>query len=219
MFQRRDQKNLSHKIRDFFLPRMGWSRALKYLSLRVKRIDDSPRKVARGLAAGIFVTFTPMFGLHFPFAMLVAYLVRGNILAALAATFFGNPLTFPIIAWVCYRLGAYMLGFAREETRWQYIRHETGEAFSSLWTNFKSIFGYEPTPWDRFLEFIQTIFVPYFVGGMIPGICFALATYFLSKPVIEAYQNRRKGRILQKFKELREAALRNAHKDDETGNE
>ena len=63
--------------------------------------------------AGIFVCYTPFYGFHFVLAGVLAYLMRGNILAALLATFYGNPLTFPIIATVSVELGSWMLGLNR----------------------------------------------------------------------------------------------------------
>ncbi|WP_330448804.1 DUF2062 domain-containing protein [Paracoccus marcusii] len=44
------------------------------------------------------VNFTPLFGFHFLSAAAVAWIIRGNVLAALLATFVGNPVTLPFIA-------------------------------------------------------------------------------------------------------------------------
>jgi uncharacterized protein (DUF2062 family) len=51
----------------------------------MKRLPDSPERIARGVWAGVFVTFTPLFGMHFIVAALLAKLMKGNILAALMA--------------------------------------------------------------------------------------------------------------------------------------
>ena len=40
----------------------------------------------------------------------MTWVLRGNILASLLATFIGNPVTFPIIATVSVELGTWMLG-------------------------------------------------------------------------------------------------------------
>ena len=44
------------------------------------------------------------------------------------------------------------------------------------------------------------------VGGLIPGIFTATLAYYLSVPVIRAYQHRRRGAIKSKFIALREKA-------------
>ena len=66
------------------------------------------------MASGVFVCFTPFFGLHFVLATAIAWAIRGNILAALLATFFGNPLTFPIIAEVSLEIGSRILGLPHD---------------------------------------------------------------------------------------------------------
>ena len=62
-------------------PRGGWTRAFHYVKHRMKRLPDSPERIARGVWAGVFVTFTPLFGFHFVVAVLLARLLKGNILA------------------------------------------------------------------------------------------------------------------------------------------
>ena len=54
------------------------------------------------------VSFTPLLGLHFVLAILFAYLIRGNFIAALIGTIVGNPLTFPFIWGLIYQVGSYV---------------------------------------------------------------------------------------------------------------
>ncbi|RMD91547.1 MAG: DUF2062 domain-containing protein, partial [Alphaproteobacteria bacterium] len=97
-------------MRQLVYPRGGWWRAATYVWHRLRRLPDSPHRIARGIGAGVFVSFTPLFGMHFVLAALIALLIRGNVLAAVLATFFGNPLTFPLIAAASLKLGALILG-------------------------------------------------------------------------------------------------------------
>jgi hypothetical protein len=50
------------------------------------------------------------FGLHFFVAALLAKIMRGSILAALLATFIGNPLTYVPIAIISLQTGHFLLG-------------------------------------------------------------------------------------------------------------
>ena len=93
IFKRRDKRLTLSRFKDFFIPRKGWRRAVDYIIYRVKRLPDTPHKIAIGLAIGVFCSFTPFFGLHIFLAALLAYLCKGNIVAALLGTFFGNPIT------------------------------------------------------------------------------------------------------------------------------
>ena len=90
MFKRRRPLTILQKAREFIYPRNGIMRALGYLGHRLRRLPDSPHKIALGLASGVFVSFSPMFGFHFIYAALVAWIVRGNVLASLIGTFFGT---------------------------------------------------------------------------------------------------------------------------------
>ena len=94
MFKRRDKRPALKVVVDVLYPKGGWSRAFQYIKVRLKRLPDPPEKVARGIWAGVFTTFTPLYGFHFFIAILIARVFQGNILAALLGTFFGNPLTY-----------------------------------------------------------------------------------------------------------------------------
>src|SRR6056297_3944816 len=98
VFKRRTPKSWLQFIAEAFWPRGGWTRATRYVVHRLRRLPDPAHKISRGIAAGVFACFTPFFGLHFVIATALAFVLRGNLMAALLATFFGNPLTFPIIA-------------------------------------------------------------------------------------------------------------------------
>ena len=110
VFKRRDPKPILRAVLEFIWPRGGWTRAFHYVKHRVRRLPDTPEKIARGVWAGVFTTFTPFYGIHFVFAALIATIMRGNILAALMATFFGNPLTYVPIGLVSLQTGHWLLG-------------------------------------------------------------------------------------------------------------
>jgi hypothetical protein len=48
------------------------------------------------------------------------------------------------------------------------------------------------------------------VGGVIPGVFFATVCYYLSLPLIRAYQHRRKGLIKAKFEAMKAKAAAKA---------
>lgn len=199
MFKRRNKKTYWETTVESVYPRKGWRRGLDYMSHRIKRLPDTPHKIAMGIACGVFVTFTPFFGVHFFLAWFLALVFRGNVFAALLATFIGNPLTFPVIAATSYKLGLWMLGLGYEQTVWASLRNSFEDAFGTLWQNIKSLFGYEGGSWDGFLEFAREVFLPYLVGGIIPGIVTAAIFYIFSKPLIAGYQKRRKLKIAERM--------------------
>jgi len=135
--------------------------------------------------------------------------MRGNILAALMATFFGNPLTYIPIAYTSLTTGHWLLG-TRLDRSLLSGPHENicgigcqfNNAFKDLWHNFKAIFTDERMDWRGLSDFYAEVFYPYMIGGIIPGIVAATICYYLSVPVIRAYQNRRRKRLRDKLAQL-----------------
>lgn len=203
MFRRRTPKSYFRKVGDSFWPRGGWRRAAIYVGHRLRRLPDPAHRISRGIFAGVFVSFTPLFGLHFLAAALIAWLIRGNILAALLATFFGNPITFPIIAATSVELGSWMLGLPPVPL------HRVLNSFSlvsvELWANLKSIFTAETADWTRLVSFFRHIFLPYLVGGILPGFVVGMMAYYASYPLILSYQRGRIHRLRERFENRRRA--------------
>lgn len=204
VFKRRNPRSYMRTIGEFFYPRGGWTRAIRYVIHRVTRLPDPAHKIGRGIAAGVFTSFTPLFGFHFLVAVSLAWIMRGNVLAALLATFFGNPLTFPIIASVSVELGTWMLGGTGSVPLPSVI-----SAFSyaslELWHNFMAVFTPETVHWGRLNAFFDHVFLPYLVGGIVPGVISGLIAYFVSQPLITAYQKARIKRLKKNFAKRRAA--------------
>lgn len=202
LFKRREKPGFWTRVWHAIWPRSGWARATRYVILRLTRLPGSPEEIARGVAAGVFVSFTPFFGLHFVTAALLAWAMRGNILAAILGTFFGNPLTFPFIAALNLELGSWILDVSAAAAAHSLPDLFKG-AFFDLWNNAWAMFTGETVDWSGFREFLHGIFLPYLVGGIGPGVVFAVGSYYVSVPLIAAYQHRRKGRLKEKWEEIR----------------
>lgn len=208
VFKRRDRRPWYKATADFLWPRGGWARAFHYVKHRVHRLPDPPHRIARGIFAGIFVTFSPLFGLHFVLAAIVAWVLRGNIVAALLATFFGNPLTFLFIGAISLHTGYFLLGLNRLSNA--EVKRSLGGKFvdagQDLWHNIGAIFTGGQSDWSHLSVFFDGVFLPYLVGGLIPGLVFGLAGYYISLPLIIAYKNRRKGVLKAKWAAMKEKA-------------
>lgn len=203
MFKRRTPKSYLQIVGEAFWPRGGWRRASIYVVHRLRRLPDPAHRISRGIFAGVFVSFTPFYGLHFLTAWLVAWVLRGNILAALLATFFGNPITFPIIATVSVELGSWMLGLPPVPL------HKVVNSFSlasvELWSNFTALFSPRAADWSHLGDFFRYVFLPYLVGGIVPGIVMGMIAYYASYPLILSYQRGRIHRLKERFEKRRRA--------------
>lgn len=200
VFKRRDRRTILRLVQELVYPRGGWTRAFEYLKHRLRRLPDTPQKIGRGIWAGVFVCFTPIFGLHFVAAALIARVMRGNIVAALMATFFGNPLTFPPIGLVSIYLGSWILGIS--ESRTDRLGQQFADAGIILWQNFLALFTDAEMKWRGLQVFYDQVFFPYLIGGLLPGIVTATIIYWISVPVIGAYQTRRKRLLRAKLDQL-----------------
>lgn len=211
VFRRRDRRPLWRVLLELLWPRGGWGRAAQYVRHRVRRLPDTPEKISRGIWAGVFTTFTPFYSIHFVVAGLIAVIMRGNVLAALMGTFFGNPLTYVPIAYASLTTGHWLLGTRMDRDLlaprggdgYCGIGCQFSNAFKDLWHNFKAIFSDEKMDWQGLSEFGHEVFYPYLVGGILPGIITATIAYYLSVPVIRAYQNRRRKRLRDKLAQLK----------------
>ncbi len=201
MFKRRTPKSWALWLWHLIWPQGGWTRAFYYVKHRVHRLPDSPERIARGVFVGVFTTFTPFYGLHFVIAAFAARILNGNMLAALMATFFGNPLTYLPIGVISLKTGHFLLGTRLDQNL--NIAQRFQGAWQDLRDNFVAIFTEDVAHWGRLADFYREVFYPYMIGGIIPGLVFGIAGYYLSVPLIRAYQNRRRGRLKAKLEELR----------------
>ncbi len=148
---------------------MGWRRAFRYTKLRIIRLADTTHSIALGLSIGVMVSFNPLLGSHFIQAALIAWLARGNVLAALIGTFAGNPWTFPFIWWAGIKFGAYifyMIGLPASET----LPHHLD--FSILW----HLIRHEPL----------RVLLPWTIGGFVLGFMSMPFTYMIAYKMVRA---------------------------------
>ena len=206
VFRRRNKRTATEWMRESVYPRGGWRRAALYVWRRVTRLPDPPHRIARGVFAGIFICFTPLFGLHLFLAALLALIIRGNVVAALLATLVGNPLTFPFIAVLSVELGHLILRTGVEGVPASQILSAFAEAGAELWSNIWAIFGPDHPQWYHLKHFYFGLFHPYLIGGLGPGVVSGLVGYYVSLPMISAYQKLRIKRRRDRAEKLRARA-------------
>ena len=76
---------------------------------RLRSLKGTPYSVAAGVATGVMISFTPFIGMHTLLAVVIAWLIRANVLAAALGTIVGNPWTFPFIWASIYYTGRVLL--------------------------------------------------------------------------------------------------------------
>jgi uncharacterized protein (DUF2062 family) len=160
-------------LRESLWPSIGWRRATIYVWRRVWRLTGTPHMISLGVAAGVFMSFTPFLGFHIVVAMLIAWVFRGNLVAAASGTLIGNPITYPPIWLATYDLGNWMLGVhARPDI----------DLTSTLMG---------PKAFDMILP----VLLPMAAGSVPLGLAAALVSYFVVKSAVAAYQLRRREQL------------------------
>ncbi|WP_170387237.1 DUF2062 domain-containing protein [Ruegeria atlantica] len=206
VFKRRDRRSPIRIASEFVYPRGGWTRAFHYVKHRIRRLPDTPERIARGVGVGVFTAFTPFYGLHFVVAAVLSRIFNGNLLASLSGTFFGNPLTYVPIGVVCLQIGHFILGDDFEEGETHGLMDSFVQALGDLKNNFVAMFTDHVADWSGLSIFYDEVFFPWLIGGIFPGIIGGFICYYLSLPLVRTYQQRRRARIKAKFDEIKRLA-------------
>jgi uncharacterized protein (DUF2062 family) len=173
LFRRRTPLTLVERVKYTFWPEGGWTRALRYFVKRVLRLTGSPHTIAIGFAAGLVVAWSPLFGVHYLMAVSLAFILRGNILAAVLGTTIGNPLTLPAMWALDYKVGDFLLGL-HAGAKPPHILHNLAEkSFAAIWPILK----------------------PLFVGSVPLGLVSGVISYFVVRVAVQAYQEARRHRL------------------------
>ena len=142
-------------------------RFISYYWLRLARLPGSTYAISSGFACGAMVSFTPLLGLHFFLAVIFAFIIRGNFIAALFGTVIGNPLTFPFIWGLIYNIGAFII--------------------SKPNVNLTSNISIE-----LILNETYEVFLPMLIGGGILALPIWLLTYIIMYSFISSYKKQKK---------------------------
>lgn len=150
--------------------------AAHFRSLREKLLDlrDAPHALAGGVAIGMFIGFTPLFGLKTLLCIGFAYLLRCNPIAAVISVSLTDVVTplWPLILELEYNIGRWVLKFL----------HEVPPAPPSMHFHI-----HEVMQWKTFLD----MGLPMLVGSIFLCTPAALISYWLALPVFKRRALRR----------------------------
>lgn len=121
---------------------------------KILSLDSHPRHIATGFAVGVFISFTPFFGLHTPLAIAAAFIFRLNKLTCITGAWVNTPLTvFPALG-LSYKLGRILRGLPPLELKirgleWQHLKLYAKSLLlgSSIIGFFCAVIGYFACYW------------------------------------------------------------------------
>lgn len=171
------------RVRVAVWPRRSWARSLRYFALRLSRIGGSPHRVALGFAAGVFAIVTPFLGFQMILAAIIAWALRGSVLASAIGSFMGNPISYPLIWLSTYKLGNHILGVGVEPGRIDF----QGKA-EAVWNGMKRFSG---DAIINALEAFWPILKPMAIGSIPIGAAAAIISYAAVRKLVDTTRNGR----------------------------
>lgn len=147
---------------------MTFARSLRYIYLRFARLRREPAELARGMAIGVFIGFTPTLGFHMVLAVAFSMVLQGNKIMAALGTWVGNFVTLPFIFPAEYLIGQWLLGGSHPNLR--ELSMTPSEIFHASWN----------------------ILLPLSIGSLIMGSVAAIVAYFLTAPFFRFFQAQHK---------------------------
>lgn len=73
-------------------------------------LDSHPGHISAGFAVGVFISFSPFFGLHTILAIVAAFLLRVNKITCITGTWVNTPITMIPVFVASYQIGEFILG-------------------------------------------------------------------------------------------------------------
>jgi len=205
VFKRRNKMPWAERLRESLSPRKGWWRGLAYMGHRIKRIPDTPHRIALGIACGVFIGFSPFFGIHMLAAIGIAYLIGANPLAAAIGTWMNNPVTFPFIVAGALNLGRILTGRDRFRGPADSIAADFEKAMHSIWGIMRGWFGHgNHFQHEGMRPFFFDVFLPYVVGAAALGLVAGSIMYVIVRPLIAAFQHRRSEKLKERQRKHQE---------------
>jgi uncharacterized protein (DUF2062 family) len=133
---------------------------------RLKNFQGDPHFVAMGMAIGVFVAATPSMPFQTAIAIALAFILQSSKAAAAISVWISNPITFPVFYLASYKVGTLLFGISSAAN-----------------------FGDEPLD---VLKLGAEVTIAAVTGGIIIGLCLAVATYFITRKIYTKIRSREK---------------------------
>ena len=140
-------------------------RSFRALVRHVLHLQESPRRTALAFAIGVFIAFSPAYGLHTAMVVLCTWLFGLNFVALLTGALVNNPWTIVPILGATYWTGALLLGQT--------------ETPSFIWSDLSFAGMYDQ---------IHPYLTPFLLGGFVLSVIGGLVSYPVAYLLILRYR-------------------------------
>ena len=130
---------------------------------QVLHLQESPHRTALAFAIGVFIAFSPTYGLHTVMVLFCTWALGLNFLALMVGAFINNPWTLVPILGATYWVGALLLGRSDSPS-----------------------FDWHDVSFSAIYEQVMPYAVPFFLVGIVLSflgavLAYPLAYYFVAK--------------------------------------
>jgi hypothetical protein len=146
---------------------MALRRAIRYHWLKFRRLQGDPRRLAWGMAMGIFIGVTPTMPFHTVAVLTLAPLFRVSMITAFMGVIIMNPVTMVPMYLAAYKVGQLLLYQGRPLI-------------------FPEIYNYH-----TLLDLLWRGGLALQVGGVVIALPSAILSYFLTLWVIQRYRRQK----------------------------
>jgi uncharacterized protein (DUF2062 family) len=160
-------------------------RTVRYQWLRLVRLRGDPFVLARGIAIGTFIGFTPTIPFHTILIIFFCVVGRGHLLAGLIASLLvSNPLTIPLQYYISWKVGTILTG---SSLSWEQVKYLMGIAHDvNIFEALRLIYV------DSFRLMVSVL-----LGGIVFSLPIAITAYFSALYLYICRQKRRINRLLK----------------------
>ena len=156
----------------------------RFVVYRVLHANDTPHRLALGIALGLFISWTPTIGLQMVLVLLAASVFKAKRIVGLPIVWISNPLTAVPIYYMNYAFGRFLIGLFGDRPMQSYEQVES--AFSQLYNNWGRF--YEIQFWKMLSGALVDMSLEIWVGSVIIGVVLGLIGYIVSYKVIVWYR-------------------------------
>lgn len=152
-----------------------WQVRLNRFIRRLARLEASSHSIALGGALGIFIAFTPTFGIQVLLVLLFGAWLRVSLVPALVLVFVTNVFTIGPIYWFNYKVGVFLCRM--ESIGRQRFMNILGLGGLNWWERIKESF------------FVAgRIALPLWVGSLVVALLLAIPTYSIMLRLVEGHR-------------------------------
>jgi hypothetical protein len=171
---------------------------LRFLEYKILHIDDSPQKIALGLAIGLFIAWTPLLGLHILLVVALSVLLRANKFAALVSVWVSNVFTFFIIYYPSYLVGRTVCNIFPRHNLME--KEQVSAVFNKLFAPMNMLTGfYKKEYWSQFWILLKKIGPELWIGCFILGGLVALGSYIICYNLVKSHRAKNPHRRYEKY--------------------